>query len=96
MNKKNELIYISRAVIPSSKNGKIRDKTFFKQVCIYAFNQLELKKAVSRQPVSVAIEADQDVFQFYKKGILDSKACGTSLDHGVLVVLKRTHSAASY
>ena len=26
------------------------------------------------------------VFQFYKSGILDSLECGTTLDHGVLVV----------
>ena len=26
------------------------------------------------------------VFQFYKSGILDSQQCGTTLDHGVLVV----------
>lgn len=45
-----------------------------------------LKAAVAMQPVSVAIEADQEVFQAYKSGILDSTACGDSLDHGVLVV----------
>lgn len=36
-------------------------------------------------PVSVAIEADQTVFQFYHKGVLTG-ACGTHLDHGVLLV----------
>lgn len=45
-----------------------------------------LKAAVAQQPVSVAIEADQEMFQAYKSGILDSTACGDSLDHGVLVV----------
>lgn len=49
-------------------------------------NEVALKKAVSKQPVSVAIEADKEVFQFYKQGIIDSKSCGTNLDHGVLVV----------
>jgi len=44
-----------------------------------------LLKAVSLQPVSVAIEADQSVFQFYSSGVMDS-SCGTNLDHGVLVV----------
>jgi len=35
--------------------------------------------------VSVAIEADQYAFQYYSSGILTG-LCGTSLDHGVLVV----------
>jgi KDEL-tailed cysteine endopeptidase len=49
-------------------------------------NQLALKSAVSKQPVSVAIEADTRYFQFYSGGILTSSSCGTDLDHGVLVV----------
>lgn len=49
-------------------------------------NEQDLKLAVNQQPVSVAIEADQDVFQFYKSGVLDTPDCGTSLDHGVLIV----------
>jgi C1A family cysteine protease len=44
-----------------------------------------LMLAVSKQPVSVAIEADQAAFQFYTSGVLTA-ACGSSLDHGVLVV----------
>jgi len=44
-----------------------------------------LMQAVALQPVSVAIEADQIDFQLYKSGVLTSK-CGTTLDHGVLVV----------
>merc|ERR1719265_3058325 len=45
-----------------------------------------LMEAVSKGPVSVAIEADKSVFQLYKTGVLDSTGCGTQLDHGVLVV----------
>jgi len=37
-------------------------------------------------PVSIAVEADKSVFQLYKSGVLDSAACGTHLDHGVLAV----------
>jgi len=44
-----------------------------------------LMEAVSKQPVSIAIEADQEAFQFYSGGVL-KKACGTQLDHGVLLV----------
>ena len=45
-----------------------------------------LKRAVSQAPVSVAIEADSTVFQLYTGGVIDSELCGTSLNHGVLVV----------
>jgi len=55
-----------------------------------------LKAAVSKQPVSVAIEADKSAFQLYKGGILDNSACGTNLDHGVLVVGYGTDSSKDY
>lgn len=51
-----------------------------------ANNEYMLEKAVSITPVSVSIEADTRVFQFYSGGILDSTSCGTQLDHGVLAV----------
>jgi C1A family cysteine protease len=44
-----------------------------------------LQAAVAHQPVSVAIQANQFAFQFYKSGVLTG-ACGHDLDHGVLVV----------
>jgi C1A family cysteine protease len=45
-----------------------------------------LKAAIAQQPVSVAIEADQDAFQLYNGGVITGSACGTQLDHGVLAV----------
>jgi len=45
-----------------------------------------LKQAINQGVVSVTIEADNDVFRQYKSGILDSTACGTSLDHAVAAV----------
>jgi len=48
--------------------------------------QQALEAAVAQQPVAVAIEADQFVFQHYTGGVLTNDACGSQLDHGVLVV----------
>ncbi|KAJ1462001.1 cysteine proteinase [Pelagophyceae sp. CCMP2097] len=54
-----------------------------------------LMAAVAQQPVSVAIEADQASFQSYSSGVL-TRACGTSLDHGVLVVGYGTLDGVDY
>lgn len=45
-----------------------------------------LMEALAQQPVSVSIEADQDVFHLYKSGIIQGTGCGTTLDHAVLAV----------
>ena len=50
------------------------------------YNQLHLQAAVAKRPVSVAIEADTSIFQFYTGGVLTNTNCGKSLDHGVLIV----------
>lgn len=59
-------------------------------------DQVSLQEAVYVSPVSVAIEADTSVFQFYKSGILTSEMCGTELDHGVLVVGYGTEDNQDY
>jgi len=55
-----------------------------------------LEAAVAQQPVSVAIEADQQVFQHYTGGVLTSSACGSNLDHGVLAVGYGTDNGQKY
>jgi len=63
--------------------GKVQI-TGYKDVTPNSPSQLEA--AVTLGPVSVAIEADTDVFQSYDTGIISSPDCGTDLDHGVIVV----------
>merc|ERR1711907_494997 len=58
-------------------------------------SESQMKAAVTKGPVSVAIEADQSGFQFYKSGVF-SGACGTNLDHGVLVVGYGSDSGKDY
>jgi C1A family cysteine protease len=41
--------------------------------------------ALVKNPVSIAIQADQREFQLYQSGVFTG-ACGTKLDHGVLAV----------
>jgi C1A family cysteine protease len=54
-----------------------------------------LLSALDKQPVSVAIEADQSTFQLYKSGVLTA-ACGSNLDHGVLAVGYGTDNGVNY
>lgn len=58
-------------------------------------NELALQMAVSLQPISIAIEADQLMFQFYHSGVFTS-TCGTNLDHGVLIVGYGTLNGVDY
>jgi len=56
----------------------------------------QLKAAIAQQPVSVTVEADRSVFQQYKSGVLDSKLCGTSLDHAITAVGYGTENGKEY
>ena len=51
-------------------------------------NATALISAIAMQPISIAIEASQFVFQFYKSGVINDDSCGSrgSIDHGVLAV----------
>ncbi|OMJ81758.1 hypothetical protein SteCoe_17699 [Stentor coeruleus] len=48
-------------------------------------NTQALIQAIAQQPVSIAVEADQTIWQFYKGGVI-SRNCGDLLDHGALAV----------
>jgi 3-deoxy-manno-octulosonate cytidylyltransferase (CMP-KDO synthetase) len=69
VNSKKELIYISRSLIPGSKKNKIK-KNYFKQVCIYAFNQNELKKFYSvKKKSEIEDMEDIEILRFFDLGI---------------------------
>jgi len=59
---------------------------------VKANNDAAMGAAVAMGPVSVAIEADQESFQFYSGGVFSDPTCGTQLDHGVLAVGYNTSS----
>jgi hypothetical protein len=42
--------------------------------------------ATANQPVSVAVEADSEIWQYYSSGIIFGSDCGIDIDHGVLAV----------
>jgi C1A family cysteine protease len=64
-------------------------------VDVESASDLAMMTALSKQPVSVAIEADQREFQLYKSGVFTG-ACGTNLDHGVLTVGYGTDGGNEY
>jgi C1A family cysteine protease len=54
-----------------------------------------LKAAVNVGPVAIAVDAAAMGWQLYRKGIV-KHFCGTSLDHGVLLVGYGTESGTDY
>lgn len=67
---------------------KVESETNIKSCSDIVVNNESLVLAyLSKQPLSVAIEADRDTFQHYKSGIYNDSSCFEGgLDHGVLLV----------
>merc|ERR1711959_508613 len=85
----------------TGRNGQCDKSKIESAVSISGFtdvppsDEAQLMAAVAKNPVSVAIEADQVGFQHYKSGVF-SGACGKQLDHGVLVVGYGTDGGKNY
>ncbi|XP_022635955.1 cysteine proteinase RD21A [Vigna radiata var. radiata] len=75
------------------KNVKVVSIDSYKDVNSY--DESALKKAVANQPVSVAIERGGREFQLCSSGVF-SRRCGTTLDHGVVVVEYGTENDHDY
>jgi cathepsin L len=69
-----------------ASTGKTNVATISSFTDVAQNDEKALAVAVAMGPTSVAIEADQQCFQFYSGGILTDSSCGTQLDHGVLAV----------
>jgi len=66
VNSKNDLIYISRSLVPGSKN-EIKNLKFFKQVCIYGFNKSQLFNFGDRKKKSqVEKIEDIEILRFFE------------------------------
>lgn len=55
----------------------------------------DMMSALHQQPLSIAIEADQTIFQHYTSGVITG-SCGTNTDHGVLLVGYGTDGGDDY
>jgi KDEL-tailed cysteine endopeptidase len=65
-------------------------------VVVPANNAAQLKAAIDKQPVSVAVQADASPFRSYKSGVLTGTACGTKINHAVLAVGYETSGTPYY
>ena len=71
-----------------------KDCTPVDETLVKSFTDVEegsveaLQRAIVQQPVSIAIQANQMSFQFYKHGVYSEDECGEEavIDHGVLAV----------
>jgi C1A family cysteine protease len=72
-------------------------RTYFSDCrTIPAGDQSSMMRYIQFQPLSVAIQADQPVFRYYKSGVITTEACGQETDHGVLVVGYGTEDGHDY
>jgi C1A family cysteine protease len=53
---------------------------------VAAKNPTALMQAIAIRPVAIALRSASSAFRYYRSGIINTTACGTSLDHAVIAV----------
>jgi len=90
-----EAAYPYTAVQGTCQTNVTSAATLSSFVDVTAGSETSLMQAVNIGPTSVAIEADQQCFQFYSGGVLSDPSCGMQLDHGVTAVGYGTDATSS-
>jgi len=87
---KNKGLCTEKAYPYTASDGQCKESTCTSTVTITAYkdvpqnDETQLQAAVAQQPVSVAVDASENFWQFYSGGVIPASQCGTDLDHGVL------------
>lgn len=79
----------------NTKCPKIAGTDVLNFVDVETNSDVAMMTVLTERPVSIAIEADQKDFQLYKSGVFTGD-CGTTLDHGVLLVGYGTEGTTDY
>ena len=85
-NESNDLIYISRSLIPGGKDKDNISKNYNRQVCIYGFNKKHLSSFASLERKSLLEEKeDIEILRFFDLNIpikvFLSRSCGPAVDY---------------
>ena len=84
-NKNNDLVYISRALIPSNKEENNSNQKFNRQVCIYGLSKAHLKAFSSIKRSSIEVAEDIEILRFFDLSIpikvFLSRKCGPAVDY---------------
>lgn len=91
-----DIPYLAIDDVCNLSNCKIKYANINNCYTINRGDQLAMKEIVSLQPISVAIEADTFLFQFYSDGIITGQDCGQNIDHAVVVVGYGTQNNINY
>ena len=95
-NESNQMIYMSRQLIPGAKSKKFKPTSYFKQVCIYAFNKKELSDFVDfGRKGTIELNEDIEILRFLDIGtkIRVVETMGSSLAVDVPEDVKKVEEA---